>query len=278
VNAPFSAPQPQWEAGSPSYTSSKTADSGYVSGYVSGYASPPPATGGYTDVFIDLPYSSKRTYTSIDASVVAPWVFPSRSPSSSISTMPYTWASDESPAPPISLAYMSTSPYPMALPTSASNDTTFGCSQQHQRDEPPHRFRAPLPRDSRIDNLAQQQQQQQRLKAGKTPEDALDHDRVDGKRARRDLEVPQHKMGEIGDETMLERDNQDTKPMMKDHLQPSPSSSIQITTIDSSGFCSYLCESEVSMVSLRGCVEAKCSPMAVRTRQTWHHGLRPGVL
>jgi hypothetical protein len=78
----------------------------------SGYASPIP---DYANVFANPPYGhgNNRTRASSTASFTEPWSYTTpRSPVSSTSTMPYTWASnDKAPTAPC-LAYMGTS-YPM---------------------------------------------------------------------------------------------------------------------------------------------------------------------
>lgn len=115
---------------SPSYTSS------------SGYASPILGPGDYANLFALPPYGPgiNRTRTSSNASFIEPWSYPSRSPTSTASTMAYNWSSsDKTPTAP-GLAYMGTS-YPMtSMPLSACIDSMtaygpFGPRSMVQRDE-----------------------------------------------------------------------------------------------------------------------------------------------
>jgi hypothetical protein len=111
---------------SPSYSSS------------SGYASPNPGAGDYMYAGVPYGHGATRTRTSSVASFNEPWSYTPRSPTSSASTMPYTWASNDKM--PTALAYMGTS-YPM---TSLGISTTidpmtgyghFGPRSMMQRDE-----------------------------------------------------------------------------------------------------------------------------------------------
>jgi hypothetical protein len=107
----------------------------------SGYVSPSIAPGDYSNMY-PLPgygHTTSRTRTPSNASLHDPWAMTPRSPSSSISTMPFTWASnDKMPTTP-SLAYINH--YPMAsLGISANMDATAGYGQfdpktMIQRDE-----------------------------------------------------------------------------------------------------------------------------------------------
>jgi hypothetical protein len=106
----------------------------------SGYTSPHIGPGDFGNFYPHVPYSHgpSRTRTPSNASLHEHWSFP-QSPSSSISTMPYTWASNEK-MPTAPLAYINSS-YPMAsLGISASIDATAGYVQfdhktMMQRDE-----------------------------------------------------------------------------------------------------------------------------------------------
>ncbi|CAO2650049.1 Nn.00g013410.m01.CDS01 [Neocucurbitaria sp. VM-36] len=108
----------------------------------SGYASPIPGPGDYSNMFANPPYGPgpNRTRTNSNASFIGDWSYPSRSPTSTASTMAFAWsASDKTPTAP-NLAYMSTS-YPMtSMPISASIDAMsayghFGQKTMMQRDE-----------------------------------------------------------------------------------------------------------------------------------------------
>jgi hypothetical protein len=92
----------------------------------SGYTSPNIAPGEFGNFYPHIPYGPgfDRTRTPSNASLHEQWSFP-QSPSSSISTMPHTWASNEK-MPTASLAYINTS-YPMAsLGVSAAIDSAAG--------------------------------------------------------------------------------------------------------------------------------------------------------
>lgn len=107
----------------------------------SDYASPNIGPGEYGGLFPGMPYShgGNRTRTPSNASVHGPWTYTPRSPSSSISTMPYTWPSNEKIPTAQGLAYMHTS-YPMgSLGISANIDATadygqFSLRTTEQRD------------------------------------------------------------------------------------------------------------------------------------------------
>jgi len=106
----------------------------------SGYDSPNPGSGDYSNIYANLPYGhgASRTRTSSVASYNEPWSYTPRSPTSSASTMPYTWASNDKM--PTALAYMGTS-YPMTnLGISTPIDPMsgyghFGPKTMMQRDE-----------------------------------------------------------------------------------------------------------------------------------------------
>lgn len=78
----------------------------------SGYASPNPGLADYSNMYANPPYGHgpSRTRTSSVASFNEPWSYTPRSPTSSASTIPYTWAANEKM--PSTLAFMGTS-YPM---------------------------------------------------------------------------------------------------------------------------------------------------------------------
>ncbi|KAF2707908.1 hypothetical protein K504DRAFT_511845 [Pleomassaria siparia CBS 279.74] len=116
----------------------------------SGYASPIPVTGDYNNMFATPPYGAPamRTRTNSQASYIQTWEYPSRSPTSATSTMPYAWTSnDKTPAPP-HLTYLNTS-YPMtSMPLSAGVDPIsayghFAPKSLAQRDEEEQAFLFP---------------------------------------------------------------------------------------------------------------------------------------
>lgn len=86
--------------------------SGYSSS-TSGYTSPLPGPQEYPNVFSQAPLSHgyHRTRTSSDASFIEPWSHPSRSPTSTASTMAY-WSSHEKTPTASGLAYIGAS-FPM---------------------------------------------------------------------------------------------------------------------------------------------------------------------
>jgi hypothetical protein len=105
------------------------------------YASPNIGPGEYNGYLSGMPYGhgDSRTRTPSNASVHDHWAYTPRSPSSSISTMPYAWASNEKMPTAGGLAYMNIS-YPMgSLGTSAPMVATadygqLGLRTMHQRD------------------------------------------------------------------------------------------------------------------------------------------------
>lgn len=107
----------------------------------SGYASPSMAPGDFNTMYPVPGYgpAASRTRTPSIASLHDPWAMTPRSPSSSNSTMPFTWASNDK-MPNAGLAYINTS-YPMAsLGISTHMDATAGYGQFEpktmiQRDE-----------------------------------------------------------------------------------------------------------------------------------------------
>jgi hypothetical protein len=104
------------------------------------YASPIMGSVDYGNLYPSMPYShsGSRTRTPSNASLHEHWPFTPRSPSSSISTMPYTWATNEK-MPTAPLAFINTS-YPMAsFGISTSIEATadygqFGPRTMMQRD------------------------------------------------------------------------------------------------------------------------------------------------
>jgi hypothetical protein len=105
------------------------------------YASPNIGSGNYSSFLSGMPYghSGSRTRTPSIASVHDHWAYTPQSPSSSISTIPYAWASNEKMLTAGGLAYMNIS-YPMgSLGISAPMDATadygqFGLRTMQQRD------------------------------------------------------------------------------------------------------------------------------------------------
>jgi hypothetical protein len=107
----------------------------------SGYASPIPGPGDYNNLFANPPYGNgpNRTRASSTASFNEPWSYTPRSPVSSTSTMPFTWASNDKASAAPCLAYMGTS-YPMSLGITTDIDPMtgyghFGPKSMMQRDE-----------------------------------------------------------------------------------------------------------------------------------------------
>lgn len=116
------------------------------------YASPIPSVQDYSaNMFANPPYGtgSTRTRTSSNASYAEPaWGYPSRSPTSATSTMPYPWTSKEKSPAASNMAYMNTS-YPMtSMPMPAGVDPMtafghFGPKTLLQRDEEEQAFLFP---------------------------------------------------------------------------------------------------------------------------------------
>ncbi|KAH7082704.1 hypothetical protein BKA63DRAFT_136643 [Paraphoma chrysanthemicola] len=107
----------------------------------SGYASPNPGPCDYPNVYAPMPYGHgfNRTRTSSNASFDH-WSFTPRSPTSSASTMPYAWASNDKTSNAPHLAYMGTSYSMNSLGISTPMDPMSGYGQfepktMMQRDE-----------------------------------------------------------------------------------------------------------------------------------------------